>query len=416
MMLPVVNLQELLDYSYCPVSYWWRRVQKGYVPLDTSGRMSAEDLIREVVELGIAAYYKALGRGQAATVFEAFNYVWGKKIKEWGLPADVTKAMIEYHQRRQELLSKFGPGGNIKKADGGLYLRPMWTKMWASMAVQSGLNELAAIIDSHQTKVGMGPNIEVAENQFPVPGLAEAFADSVMMASKADEIGLPSVEQVVGTSVLVQVDLSHISIQYVADIVIDLGEKKRVGRPPQGEQAEHKSEVKHIAYELFLFEPTPPYGISVGRDLRLSALGNSRPVELLGEYDEISVDAVNMRHLFSGERAEITEYPAVTFLNSLARQFITAVRSNVYMPRMVNGWDACGECNYRPLCYSNSGIMDLFHAPIEAELTAALGLSDKLLETITAQATSLDAVRETLLLMAQTPGLSPDDVLWALAQ
>ena len=146
--------------------------------------------------------------------------------------------------------------------------------------------------------------------------------------------------------------------------------------------------------------------------------GQAKLVEGQQSQGETVVDAVNVLHMPSGEQQQF--HPRLgdgaELLESLARGVITGMRGGAYVPRMVCGWQACGDCEYRMLCFAETGVMDLFNPPMMAQIDAAQNLSDKVRGFVSGRksASSGELLRSFLEFMATSPGLTPEGALWML--
>ena len=104
-------------------------------------------------------------------------------------------------------------------------------------------------------------------------------------------------------------------------------------------------------------------------------------------------------------------------LESLARSVMTGIRAGAYVPRMVCGWTACGDCEYRSLCFADSGVMAAFNPPMTVQIQA----SQKMYEQVSKffgewerRKSGTQFLRAFLEWMAKTPGLSPESALWLI--
>jgi hypothetical protein len=84
---------------------------------------------------------------------------------------------------------------------------------------------------------------------------------------------------------------------------------------------------------------------------------------------------------------------------------------------MVCGWQACGDCEYRILCYAEAGVMELFNPPLMAQIDAAQSLSEKVRGFVHAKhsaQTSGELLKSFLEFMTTSPGLTPEGALWMI--
>ncbi len=125
------------------------------------------------------------------------------------------------------------------------------------------------------------------------------------------------------------------------------------------------------------------------------------------------------RHLLSGETQAF--HPGLgdgaEILEALARGVVTGVRSGAYIPRMVCGWAACGDCEYRRLCFSDSGVMAAFNPPLMAQIRSSQKMVGRMRALVQAEGPPdgrAALLRSFAEWMARTPGLTPEGALWLL--
>jgi hypothetical protein len=96
---------------------------------------------------------------------------------------------------------------------------------------------------------------------------------------------------------------------------------------------------------------------------------------------------------------------------------VTGIRGGAYVPRMVCGWNACGDCEYRMLCFSESGVMEMFNPPLMAQIEASQMVSKRLRGFVdggNSASSRSELLRAFLEFMTTTPGLTPEGALWML--
>jgi hypothetical protein len=111
-------------------------------------------------------------------------------------------------------------------------------------------------------------------------------------------------------------------------------------------------------------------------------------------------------------------------LNEIAPMATTIMRrinaKDFSGPRMVNGWDACGDCDYKSLCFDGEGLMQRYNLPLSGRIAAA----DELIETIHQQLAGYSEedrligrkfARAVLPWIAQNPGMTAEQIEWLLA-
>jgi hypothetical protein len=210
------------------------------------------------------------------------------------------------------------------------------------------------------------------------------------------------------------VDLPSTQLHFEADLVTTVGKGRKRGRPPKDDK--DKGKVHKVEVTLMLFEESLPPPYSLVRDLRVLALGQAR---LIQEKTATKVTGVNVLHMQSGEQQQFRPQlgDGAETLEALARATITGIRGGAYVPRMVCGWQACGDCEYRMLCYAERGVMELFNPPMMAQIDAAHALTQKVKRFVVGKESarsSSELLKAFLEFMAITPGLTAEGALWML--
>lgn len=402
-------LQDLLDWAYCPLKVWWRR--SGLMPEapDVSGRHTAAALTRRSLLEAVRLSYHP-DRPAAAGAGTCLGWVWRRWLERWELAEVLAGPLVDYHARRRELLRRFEEGG-LTRPDGTRYARPMWTRYWQELATSSGLDELRALIDSYQDRAGLGvlPKEGIDRWKAP-PGLADAFADAM---DRVRTLDLPPAEDVVGVDVPFAVHLPSVQLVGRVDLVRRRKRTRRRGRPSAADP--DRGWIENLEMGLFLLEAQPPPPWSLARDLRLLALGQAQLSPLAGETPH-RVTGVRVYHLASG-RDEVFQPrlgDGLETLESLARAVVVGVRAGAYVPRMVCGWQACGSCACRPLCFADDGVLAVFNPPLAAQVEAARHLRARLEDLQARHNLPLAALRAFGEWMVTVPSLTAEGLLWLL--
>jgi hypothetical protein len=408
-----IQLNDIWDWAYCPVRVWWRRTGLAPDVAELHGKRTGERLVRESIVSSVRLYYEVTKGGREMSFGQSLGLVWKRWLDVWALGEVVTRMLVDYHQRRRALLRRF-EDGSITDRDGKRYRRPKWSRYWREMCDTSGVTTLRRQIDAHQDKVGMATLEMTDEESYFAPlGLADAFADSMDIANR---LQLPEPGSVVGVGVPMVVDLPSTELHLTADLVRQVGRSRRVGRPSSDDP--ERGTVRKVECTLMLFDEMIPPPYSLARDLRVLALGQAKPVEGQDGQGETLVEAVNVLHMASGQQQAFRPRlgDGAEILESLARGVITGIRGGAYIPRMVCGWQACGDCEYRMLCYAETGVMDLFNPPMMAQIDAAQNLGEKVRGFVSGKtsASGGELLRSFLEFMTTSPGLTPEGALWML--
>lgn len=409
-----LELNDVWDWAYCPLRVWWRKTGLAPDVASKQGRRTGEQLVKESIRSATRLYYEFAGRGKDIQFGKCLGLVWKGWLDAWGMDEATVSDLVNYQQTRRSILTRFEEG-EITNREGKRYKKPTWTRYWRQMAESSGLAVLRKSIDRHQEEIGLG-RLDLSEEEYhrAPKGLADAFADSM---DYANTMSLPDPEVVFGVDERLAVDLPSVRLFSRADVVRSRGVARKRGRPPKEETGENLK--RRLEYEIFLFDEELPTAYGLLRDLRVLALGQSMPVDLEFEEGEQVVESIRVRHVPSGQEQEISPRlgDGADILESLARAVITGIRAGTYVPRMVCGWRACGDCEYRTLCFSETGVMDAFNPPLMAQIESAQRLTREMRKYLggeASQANRFEIVRSIFEFMARSPELTPEGALWMM--
>jgi hypothetical protein len=409
-----LELNDVWDWAYCPLRVWWRKTGLAAEVTSRQGKRTGEQLIEESIRSATSFYYELAGKGKDVPFGKCLGLVWKGWLEAWRLGDETVSDLVNYHQTRRSILTRFEEG-EITNREGRRYKKPTWTRYWWQMAESSGLAAVRKSIDRHQEAIGLGRLDLSDEELYRAPkGLADAFADSMDYANK---MRLPAPDAVLGVNERLEVELPSVRLCTKADLVRSRGVSRKRGRPPKeatGENLQHRLE-----YEIFMFEDESPSVYGLMRDLRVIALGQSSPVNLKLEEGERVVERIRIRHVPSGQEQEISPRlgDGADILEALSRAVITGIRAGSYVPRMVCGWKACGECEYRMLCFSEAGVMDAFNPPLMAQIESAQRLTREMRKHLggnTTQEDRIEIARSIFEFMARSPDLTPEGALWMM--
>jgi len=409
-----LELNDVWDWAYCPLRVWWRKTGLATDVTSKQGTRTGEQLIEESIKSATSIYYEFAGKGKEVPFGKCLGLVWKRWLEAWQMDDGTVADLVNYHQKRRSTLSKF-EDGEITNREGKRYKKPTWTRYWRKMAESSGLATLRKSIDRHQKRIGLG-NLEFSEEEYyrAPKGLADAFADSMDHANK---MHLPEPNSVLGVNGRLIAELPSVRLFSRADIVRSRGVSRKRGRPPKeptGENLQH-----NLEYEIFLFDEEIPSAYGLLRDLRVIALGQSFPIDLKLEEGELLVESIRIRHIPSGQEQVISPRlgNGADILEALSRAVITGIRAGTYVPRMVCGWRACGDCEYRTLCFSEAGVMDAFNPPLMAQIESAQRLTREMRKYLKGEVSKenrLEIVRSIFEFMAKSPDLTPEGALWMM--
>jgi hypothetical protein len=414
---PKIHLQDVWDWAFCPLRVWWRKhgSRKDRWP---SGIVSGESLVRRSVSTALQVYYRISrgDTGKATSPSRALGFVWRGWMEGWGIGEEVIRDLLEYQERRREVLDRIEGAEDGSGSRGGGCTRPMWTREWREQASASGLLEMRAHVDKQAGAVGiLQLPISGAERERGPMRFADAFATSVDIIQRIKD--LPSPDDVFGTQLPVTADLLSSRLICVADIVIDAGKSNARGRPRK--DASGPRQRQNLIYELHLFELDLPLPFSIERDIRVLALGQALPEGLAFSADELGVKSITIRHMLSGEVQSIQLGIAdgAEVLESLVRGFQEGIRMGAYTPRMACGWHACGDCEHRGLCFADSEQNVAFNPAIERQVQAnqaMLKQVERLVRRDRRSAESSVPLKHFLSWMSENPELKAENALWLI--
>jgi hypothetical protein len=413
-----IAFEDVWDWAYCPMRVWWRKTGLAQDVVGIERRRTGEQLVRRSVAISLDTYYRlrADAKRRDITLATALGLVWKTWLDGWGFGREFSEVLVEYQQSRRRLLQRFEARGDIRRPDGTLYQRPMWTRWWRELANSTGLEALRESIDRQGEAAGLA-QLEVPKTgayQSPM-GFADAFATSVDIVDRMKD--LPAPEKVLGTGVELAVELLSVRLLCRADLVVDLGATRARGRPRKDASGPRMK--RKLQYELHMYDQDVPAPFAVSKDLRVLAMGQALPVALTLDAEDVKVEKVLLRHMRTGESQ--TFRPGVSdgadVLDSIARSVLTGIRRGTYIPRMVCGWRACGDCEYRTLCFSDMGVMTAYNPPMMAQIKASQKMYrqvSRFLKEGTKCGNGIGLLRSFLEWMAKTPGLSPEGASWLI--
>ena len=409
-----IQLGDVWDWAYCPLRVWWRKTGLAPDVTDIHVRRTGEQLERDSIKAAIKLYFNQKKNNNEYSFGQCLGIVWKTWLDSWEFDDEFKESLVTYHQIRRDLLSEF-ESGKIKKRDGSKYKKPTWTSYYRATAEREGITNRRLAIDGFQDRIGLAKFNLSEDEYYQAPlGFADAFANSM---DYADNLRLPDTEDVIDVDTDLVADLPSVDLFCKADITISKKVRKRRGRPKS--DVEGPENIIELEYVSLVFDELVPSIYSMTRDLRIIALGQALPVDIDFEPHTPKVTNVRVMHVPSGESQEFHPQlgDGAEMLESLSRAVITGVRTGAYVPRMVCGWKACGDCEYRTLCYTESGVMDVFNPPLMAQIEAARLLRGKMKNFISNRNTKKsrqEFLRSFLEFQAKTPGMSPEGALWML--
>jgi hypothetical protein len=225
--------------------------------------------MRRAVQVALETCYQAVRgkRSRELSPLKALGFVWSTWLDDWGFDRPMSKDLVEYHEGRRDILRRFEEAGDIRRPDGSLYRRPMWTRWWKELATSSGLLELRKYIDDLGERAGLAKvDIAQSEDYQASMGMADAFATSFDILERQKD--LPSSTEVIATNAPLLVDLLSVRLACHAALIVDEGEEKARGRPPKGSVGPRKK--RKLGYELHIFDRDvpSPYALTSSQSIR----------------------------------------------------------------------------------------------------------------------------------------------------
>ena len=348
-----IAIETVLDWAYCEAKVWWQTVGRDIeekaedMISPRTGPLLLQEAIQGILKLG----YQSHQKGNDFDLPTLLGTLWKVRLKKWGL-THLREKMAAYSVLYEELMTRFGETGDIRKMDNRPYDNPTWSHHWRDQAASTGLTNLRMEIDAEQHKAGLGKTTKEMDKDIwkePI-GLADAFARSTWIIENND---FP-LDEILGIGEKVYVVLPHITISVTADLIQEKG--------------------GNLIYEKHLYDIRNPRIPDLLGDYTIKALYSARPKDR-----EEEVTTVTVRHLMSGKKVEMKPRKAANIneIESMASAVLRRINAEDFSgPRMVNGWSACGNCEYKLLCFDGEGIMQRYNLPLSGRISQA----DKLIE------------------------------------
>jgi len=391
-----IAIETVLDWAYCEAKVWWQTVgcsieeeaEKMISP--RTGSSLLQEAIQGILKLG----YQSRQKGNEFDLPVLLGTLWKVRLQKWGLE-EMREKMAAYSILYEELMALFGEKGDIRKMSGAIYDNPTWSHRWRDLANSTGLYDLRIEIDAQQHKAGLGKTIKDRTIDIwkePI-GLADAFARSTWIVENNN---FP-LHEIQGVGEEVFVDLPHIKVGMTPDLILASGDD--------------------LIYEKHIYGIRRPKMADMIGDYTIKALYSAKQKD-----SDKEVTSVDIRHLMSGKKINMKPRRAagINEIESMA----TAVQRRMNAmdfsgPRMVNGWDACGNCDYKLLCFEGEGIMQRYNLP----LSGRISLGDELINEMSQQLngyteeqkeTGIAFARVFLPFIAQNPGMTKDQIDWLI--
>jgi len=391
-----IAIETVLDWAYCEAKVWWKTVgrtieeeaEKMISP--RTGTSLLQEAIQGILKLG----YQSRQKGNEFDLPVLLGTLWKVRLQKWGLD-EMREKMAAYSVLYEELMTRFGEKGDIRKINGAIYDNPTWSHRWRDLANSTGLYDLRIEIDAQQHKAGLGKTIKDRTIDIwkePI-GLADAFARSTWIVENNN---FP-LHEIQGVGEEVFVDLPHIKVGVTPDLILTSGDD--------------------LVYEKHIYGIRRPKMADMIGDYTIKTLFSAKQKD-----SDKEVTSVDIRHLMSGKKISMKPRRAagINEIESMA----TAVQRRINAmdfsgPRMVNGWDACGNCDYKLLCFDGEGIMQRYNLPLSGRISLADNLMDEMSQQLRGyteeqKETGIDFARVFLPFIAQNPGMTKEQIDWLI--
>ena len=393
---PSIAIETVLDWAYCEAKVWWQTVGRSIEEKAESlisprtGSILLQEAIQGILKLGYQSHHK----GNDFEFPVLLGTLWKVRLGKWGLN-HLREKMAAYSVLYEDLMIRFGESGDIRKMGGSLYDNPTWSHRWRDLALSNGLTDLRKEIDAEQHKAGLG-KIKKDNNtdiwKEPI-GLADAFARSNWIV----ENNVFEQESIEGVGEEVYVTLPHISVGVTPDLIRTSGED--------------------LVYEKHYYGIRPPRMKDLLGDYTIKALFSAKQ-----EDSDKEASSVFVRHLMSGKMIHMKPRRAAGINEIEAMSSAVQRRMNSMDfsgPRMVNGWDACGNCDYKLLCFDGEGIMQRYNLPLSGRISLADDLIAEMGQQLKGyteeqKEIGITFARVFLPFVAQNPGMTKDQIDWLI--
>jgi len=391
-----IAIETVLDWAYCEAKVWWQTVGRSIEEKAESlisprtGSILLQEAIQGILKLGYQSHHK----GNDFEFPVLLGTLWKVRLGKWGLN-HLREKMAAYSVLYEDLMIRFGESGDIRKMGGSLYDNPTWSHRWRDLALSNGLTDLRKEIDAEQHKAGLG-KIKKDNNtdiwKEPI-GLADAFARSNWIV----ENNVFEQESIEGVGEEVYVTLPHISVGVTPDLIRTSGED--------------------LVYEKHYYGIRPPRMKDLLGDYTIKALFSAKQ-----EDSDKEASSVFVRHLMSGKMIHMKPRRAAGINEIEAMSSAVQRRMNSMDfsgPRMVNGWDACGNCDYKLLCFDGEGIMQRYNLPLSGRISLADDLIAEMGQQLKGyteeqKEIGITFARVFLPFVAQNPGMTKDQIDWLI--
>ena len=208
----LVSLDQLRDYVYCSMLYYWKHVAgiRGEKAPRTTLELAGESLRQA---------WRIYADRPDVRMAEAVMMVWRTWLAREGVDGDdVLKGLAGYSQAMASILQGF-ESGKVRKADGSRYKQPRMSRQFTKITRSSGVPALAGELDRK-----LLPALRVVRVAHPLFGpysVADAFTDSLRMAERlGSPAEAPARAAILAVQAQVQVRVGGWVLPAAADMLV----------------------------------------------------------------------------------------------------------------------------------------------------------------------------------------------------
>ena len=398
----VVLLQDIIDYSICPMRLWWKSGRIDPALVGPSNMHTASDLLERSVKSALLLYYSTAIKNPDATLQLAHSHIWKKWLEGWGVGYLIPE-LEKYNDIRSALIEKVPEKSNkYRTQPTPVY----WQRSFLDLANKSGLVELMISIDKHHEEI----NLPVYKINGNTPfrgqiGLAEAYARSKQITSNNFD-SLPIPQDVIGVLQPITVDLFTTTLEGWADIVYIGKKSKKTG------------ESIPVIYELHDYDEIPLSIPELYSDIRVLTAFEGFPKVNDSNSTEYRLEMVVYRHMISGvtHLLKPEAKSSKDYLEGLATAVNTAVHSGIIVPRKIyGGIGGCGSCELIPICRkAQIDVVKAYNPTLLERGKLSYALFQKLDQLYSRDKELFILLKSILEMINSSPEIEVENILWAL--
>lgn len=324
-----INLDQVRDYYYCPLLFYWKYViDKEH----KKAQLSTLRLPRKAIQQALETY--ATGQYLQYNLPSLVNFVWKQWIEQKKVGNDVAPALLSFHEGRMQILTQF-INGKIRKKGGKKFIEPRASTRYKNMMRTAQLNKLSDDINnSCLEKMGIFES-KMSFLSLGSYSLANAFSDSLYMA---ETFPLPAAETIHGVSIECAIDLGNGElIETTADMVL----------------------AGHNTSTIYVHDCEPYFSVKrawVPR--RLDMIAASQAQAKKEQFSFPPVDAVVYRHLMTGGEI-VRKNLRNSRLTNAMQMALRGISIGHYPPAFFSGdLSRCNGCAAEDVCLEGGDALE----------------------------------------------------------